>query len=121
MQCHVAMFGDAVSHNAFEFRAERQHRTEDFTDGCEIVIRDPSAETKQCLIEDRHGIKDVDESFCRNGRLAVVELGHNPAHSLLAKRDEHSASGNRSEPGGHTVGKDHVQGNGEGYVAEVGH
>jgi hypothetical protein len=121
MQRHLPLAGDAIADEAFEFRAQRQHGAEDFSEGSEVVIRDPAAEVQELRIEHRHGVEHADEILDLDGRLAVVQLNHDARHALLTKWDQHAPADNRRGIRRNAVGECHVQRHGQGNVAEFGH
>jgi hypothetical protein len=50
-----------------------------------------------------------------------VEIDDDAHHPLLAKGDEDTSSNYRDRSGRDTIGKRHIEGHGDGNVAEVGH
>jgi hypothetical protein len=73
------------------------------------------------VIEDWYSVDDAQDVSCGNFWLAVVQLDYDAHHSLLTERDEHAATDDRVQVGRDAVAKRHVQGHGQGDVAEFGH
>ena len=114
-------FGDAVSDDAFELGAQRQHGAEDFADRSQVVVGDPAAEAQQVIVEDWRGVEHAENIFCGDRRLAVVQFDDDARHALLAERDQDASADNGRGIRRDTVGERHVQRHGQGNVAEFGH
>src|SRR4029077_16367032 len=67
------------------------------------------------------GVERGEDVFCRDRRFAIVQFDDDARHALLAKWDQHASSYDGSGVRGDTVGKDHVERNRNGDVAEFGH
>ena len=112
---------DAVADGSFEFRAQRQHGAENFTNGSEIVVGNPLAQADQLLIEHRRGIKHADDLLGFNFRLVIMQRGDDPRHALLPEGHEHASADDRLHPLGNSVREDDVKRNGQSDVTEFGH
>src|SRR5207302_10585460 len=71
--------------------------------------------------QDRLWVEHADDIFSCDLRLAVVQFDDDARHALLAKRHQHASAHDGCGVCRNTVGEDHVQGDGNGYVAEFGH
>ena len=77
------------------FSAKRQHGAEDLADRRNIVLRDPFGQAQQCGIEQRLGVEDVENFFCRDRRWMIVQRSHYASQPVSAEGYEHAAANYR--------------------------
>src|ERR1700722_6653582 len=121
MEGHLAAVREAIGNRAFELGVQRKHGSENLAERGEIVIRDPAAEAKELIVEYRSRIDDAEDSLGGNGGLAVMQFHDDARQTLLPEWNQHASAHDRSGIRRNTVGENHVQWHGHGYVAEVGH
>jgi hypothetical protein len=121
MKRHVPLLGDSVCDHAFELGSERKHGAENFADWSQVVVGDPAAEAQEEIVEDGSRVDNAENILGGDLWFAVVEIDHDAHHPLLAKGDEDTSSNYRDRSGRDTIGKRHIEGHGDGNVAEVGH
>jgi hypothetical protein len=86
----VALVCDVIDDFPPKFRAQRQHRSEDFPERSKIVLADPAPQAHQFRRESRLGriIEGLNYLLGREGGRAVMQFGHDPDHSPLAKGNQ---------------------------------
>src|SRR6266850_4468830 len=106
MQRRLPFFSDAVADGAFELRAQREHGSEDFADGSQIVVGDPATEAQQLLIEHRRRIQHAENGLSLDRRLAIMYVDDDARHALLPKRYQHTPADDWRGVRRNTVSKD---------------
>src|SRR5215469_543110 len=117
----MSLLTNSISDDPLELGAQRKHRAKNFTDRREIVVRDPPAQPKQVIAENRSWINYSENISGDDFWLAIVEIDDDTHHALLPERNEDSSSDHRCCAVRDVVGKRHVQGHRKGDVAELGH